>query len=181
MSAAAVKTIDGQAPGYSQYVIKPVTLVLDDVADSMTANIASSTNATPIAITTSGSHNLGTGNTVVISGHLTNTAANGTWTITKTGATTFTLDTSVGNGVGGATGTVAASGVYYEPPIRLLTATGAGNVVVTLHGSDTATSAQKVTLVIGAGDINDCQGLSSFAIRKVWLTSTTATGLKAFV
>ena len=67
--------------------------------------IASSTNATPIEITTATAHGYATGDTVIIGSHLVNTAANGTWTIIKTGASTFTLNTSVGNGVGGATGT----------------------------------------------------------------------------
>lgn len=67
--------------------------------------IVSSTNATPIVVTATG-HGLATGNQVIIANHLTNTAANGTWTIIVTGADTFSLTGSVGNGVGGATGTV---------------------------------------------------------------------------
>ncbi len=70
-----------------------------------TKSISSSTNATPIAITCT-SHGYSTGDTVVITGHSTNTNANGTWEITVTGANTFTLDGSAGNGVGGASGTV---------------------------------------------------------------------------
>ena len=69
-------------------------------------SIASSTNVSPIEITTSGAHGLATGAQVVIAGHLVNTNANGPWYIIKTGANTFTLTGSVGNGVGGATGTV---------------------------------------------------------------------------
>jgi len=71
------------------------------------ANIASSTNATPIVITTSVAlpASMVTGSQVVISGHLVNTAANGEWTITKTGASTFSLTGSTGNGVGAGTGT----------------------------------------------------------------------------
>lgn len=71
-----------------------------------TKNITSSTNATPISVTCS-AHGYSTGDTVVITGHATNTNANGTWEITVTGANTFTLDGSAGNGTGGATGTVA--------------------------------------------------------------------------
>lgn len=69
-------------------------------------NIASSTNASPIEITTAAPHNLVTGQQVVVAGHLINTAANGTWIIVVTGASTFTMTTSVGNGIGAATGTV---------------------------------------------------------------------------
>jgi hypothetical protein len=61
--------------------------------------ITSATNATPIQITSSG-HGLVTGQTVVVSGVTVNTAANGTWTITKVDANNFTLNGSVGNGVG---------------------------------------------------------------------------------
>lgn len=69
--------------------------------------IASSTNATPIEITMGAAHGYTTGQKVTIVGHATNTNANGSWDITVTGANTFTLDGSVGNGVGGATGTAA--------------------------------------------------------------------------
>ena len=70
-----------------------------------TKNIISSTNATPIAITCT-AHGYSTGDTVVVTGHSGNTNANRTWEITNTGANTFTLDNSVGNGEGGANGTV---------------------------------------------------------------------------
>jgi hypothetical protein len=72
--------------------------------------IESSTNATPIEVTMT-AHAFVTGDEVFIAGHTTNTQANGVWTVTKTGANTLTLDGSVGNGVGGATGTV-----YKEAP-----------------------------------------------------------------
>lgn len=64
--------------------------------------ITSSTFATPIEITTTLAHGLETGMQVVIAGHLTNTAANGTWTIIKIGANTFTLNTSIGTIIGTA-------------------------------------------------------------------------------
>lgn len=69
-----------------------------------TKNIVSSTNTTPIEITIP-THGYSTGNTIQIIGHTVNTNANGTWIITKIGDNTFSLDGSVGNGVGGATGT----------------------------------------------------------------------------
>lgn len=72
---------------------------------SPTVSIASSTNATPIAITTSAAHGYSTGDTVFICDHTTNTNANGTWEITVTSSTAFTLTGSTGNGVGGAAGT----------------------------------------------------------------------------
>lgn len=68
--------------------------------------ITSSTNAAPIEITKN-SHGYVTGDRITVNGHATNTAANGTWYVTRTGANTFTLDGSTGNGVGGATGAMA--------------------------------------------------------------------------
>jgi len=83
--------------------------------------IASSTDATPIAVTTSSSHGYSTGDHVTIRGHLTNVAANGTWTIIKTGTTTFTLTGSVGSGAGagGATGHVVRLQLTVDGPTGL--------------------------------------------------------------
>ncbi len=78
--------------------------------------IASSTNASPIEITTSGAHGLSTGDKVTINGHTTNTSANGSWTIIKVDATKFTLTDSVGVGIGGASGCVA----NFVDPINVL-------------------------------------------------------------
>lgn len=76
--------------------------------------IASSTNASPIQVTTSTAHGLNTGDSAFIVGHLVNTAANNTaanpsWTITRVSDTVFTLDGSTGNGVGVATGNVVGA------------------------------------------------------------------------
>lgn len=67
--------------------------------------ITSSTNASPISVQVTG-HGYTTGDVVTIRGHTVNTAANGSWTITVVDANNFTLNTSTGNGVGGATGHV---------------------------------------------------------------------------
>ena len=69
-----------------------------------TVSITSSTNATPIVVTKA-SHGLTTGDTVVVTGHTTNTNANGTWEVNVLTSSTFELAGSVGNGVGGASGT----------------------------------------------------------------------------
>jgi hypothetical protein len=72
--------------------------------------ISSSTNATPIVITTAVAHGFTTGDIVIITGHVTNTAANGIWAITAASGSVFSLTDPilgtnvVGNGVGGATG-----------------------------------------------------------------------------
>ncbi len=73
---------------------------------NLTIAISSSTNASPIAITTATAHGLSTGMQVNITGHLVNTAANGNWVVTVVDSTHFTLNTSTGNGVGSNTGTV---------------------------------------------------------------------------
>lgn len=79
-------------------------------------NIASSTNATPIVVTTAAPHGLNTNQAVIINGHLVNTAANGIRLAVVTGASTFALYTFAGAavagvGVGGATGTSQSLGL----------------------------------------------------------------------
>jgi hypothetical protein len=94
-------------------------------------NIASSTNATPIVVTTATSHNLTTGDQVTIKGHTVNTAANGTFLIVVTGATTYKLVGSVGVGVGGATGKAILSGIDFSQVLYLRSAaTGTFDVAV---------------------------------------------------
>lgn len=65
----------------------------------------SAAGTTPISMTLTG-HGYSTGDTVVITNHLGNTNANGTWEITVTGPNTFTLDGSTATGPGGTSGTV---------------------------------------------------------------------------
>lgn len=65
----------------------------------------------PIILTTNSPnfpHTWMTGQQVTVSGHTTNTNANGTWTITVTGPFTFALNGSVGNGVGSSGNVVLA-------------------------------------------------------------------------
>lgn len=69
------------------------------------ATIQSSTNATPIVITTAANHGYSTNDRVTIRNHQVNTNANGNWVIIVVSPTTFSLTASAGNGVGGATGT----------------------------------------------------------------------------
>lgn len=76
--------------------------------------IASSTNATPIVVTTSdpaassvaAANNFSTADTVLVQSHTTNTNANGVWPVSAVATNTVTLSAAVGNGVGGATGYV---------------------------------------------------------------------------
>ena len=102
--------------------------VLLDLGTASAGNIAivSSTAATPPVITT-GTHNLTSGDLVVISGHATNTVCNGYYKITVTSGTQFSLqrldgtNVGTGGGAGGATGTVqvlggasASTGKFYS-------------------------------------------------------------------
>ncbi len=86
------------------------TLLKMSTAAGKIALISSTTNASPIVVTTTGAHGYSTGDIVVIGGHATNTAANGTWKITAASGSVFSLTTlldgvnSTGNGVGAATG-----------------------------------------------------------------------------
>lgn len=89
------------------------TLLSMSVAAGKIALIASSTNASPISLTTSGAHGYAVGDIIVVGGHLINTSANGTFQCgTGTAGTTINLATkqdainSAGSGVGGATGWV---------------------------------------------------------------------------
>jgi hypothetical protein len=69
-------------------------------------NIASSTNTSPIAVTTSSPHGVETGESVMVHGHTGNTAANGAWRAIRSSANVLLLVGSTGSGVGGASGTV---------------------------------------------------------------------------
>jgi len=62
-------------------------------------SILDASNAAPIVITTRIPHNLVTGQSITVVGARGNTAANGTFTVTVSTSTTFSLDASVGNGV----------------------------------------------------------------------------------
>lgn len=84
----------------------------DATASSLVSlSVTGASNASPIVITAA-SHGLQTGMRVTISGVGGNTAANGTFTITKVSSNTFSLDGSTGNGAYTAGGTVKRTGLY---------------------------------------------------------------------
>lgn len=92
--------------------IDKVTTPITIAAVTIDATITNATNASPIVITVAGVHGLHNGQTgVVIAGVGGNTAANGTWTITRLTDATFSLNSSTGNGAytGGGTITGALS------------------------------------------------------------------------
>lgn len=99
-SSAVLANLDG----YLIRFIWPTVENLAIVAGSPVA-ISSSTNASPVVITTSAAHGYSTGAVVQIANHLVNTQANGNWTATVLTTTTFSIPV-VGNGVGTASGQV---------------------------------------------------------------------------
>jgi hypothetical protein len=100
----------------TQPLISASTGVLDvweGGPSGQTVTVSSSTDATPIVVTTATDHNLQTGDVVLIESHTTNTNANNVHSITRLSATTFSLQNRVtganvaGNGAGaGASGTL---------------------------------------------------------------------------
>jgi hypothetical protein len=72
---------------------------------NIAAGATSVTNATPIVITTAAAHGFSTGDTIFIDNVAGNKAANGFWTVTVTGASTFSLNGSHGNGARVQSGT----------------------------------------------------------------------------
>lgn len=131
-----------------------------------TKAIVSSTNATPIAMTVTG-HGFSTGDTIQVASHTTNTNANGVWEITVTGADTFTLDGSVGNGVGGAAGTVRN---INNSVVRL-----ASSLTANISDCETAwTASANVTATLGTTDFKENKGSASIAVAAAFTTGKAA-------
>jgi hypothetical protein len=76
-----------------------------------TGSVTGASNASPVVIT-SASHGLQTGQRVTVSGVGGNTAANGTFVVTRVDANTFSLDGSTGNGAYTSGGTWLVTGFY---------------------------------------------------------------------
>jgi len=124
--------------------------------------IQSSTNASPIVVT-SAAHGLVTGDTVEISGHTTNTFANGMWEVTKLTDDTYSLDGSTGNGVGGATGVgrnMSSCRVYLDTACTQKIAgcslqegawTASANVTATVNTSDYKGGYGSTSIAVAAG------------------------------
>jgi hypothetical protein len=110
--------VDGELISYEDATLTG-SFKYDLGAHGSAQSITGATNASPIQITVA-NHGLGTGETVVVAAVGGNTAANGTWVINVTGANTFTLNGSTGNGAytSGGTAAVAARlrrGVFGAP------------------------------------------------------------------
>jgi hypothetical protein len=83
----------------------PFALTSDTIA-TLSVQTTSGSGVSPIQVTTTTTNALTTGQTVVISGVVGNTAANGTFVITVINNTTFTLNGTTGNGTYVSGGTV---------------------------------------------------------------------------
>ena len=138
-----------------------------------TKSITSSTNASPIAITLA-SHGYATGDTVVVTGHTTNTNANGTWEIISVTSSTFSLTGSTGNGVGGASGTVRL-----RNNSRVIMASDTGVKNLASHGNvgsgRTAwTASANVTTSLNTTDFKEGDSSDSIAIGASFTTGLAA-------
>lgn len=108
-STGAIEVPDA-APTYRLY--GPSGILLNGTTTpALNGAVTDATNATPISIT-SEAHGLQTGSIVTVASVGGNTAANGTFQVTRTGANTFTLNGSVGNGAYTAGGTWQTTGLH---------------------------------------------------------------------
>lgn len=138
-----------------------------------TKSITSSTNASPIVITLA-SHGYATGDTVVVTGHTTNTNANGTWEIISVTSSTFSLTGSTGNGVGGASGTVRLrnnSRVVLANDIGVKNLASHGNVG---SGRTVWTASANVTTSLNTTDFKEGDSSDSIAIGASFTTGLAA-------
>ena len=138
-----------------------------------TKSITSSTNASPIVITLA-SHGYATGDTVVITGHTTNTNANGTWEIISVTSGTFSLTGSTGNGVGGATGTVRLrnnSRVVLASDIGVKNLASHGNAG---SGRTVWTASANVTTSLNTTDFKEGDSSDSIVIGASFTTGLAA-------
>lgn len=126
--------------------------------------ISSSTAVNPSVVTTGANHGYTTGDRVTIRGHATNTAINGSWTITVTGLTTFTVPVlGIGAGTGGSVvkltltidGPTGALNVYGNIQAETFTALGAATFYSSLTslGGATFTSANVTSSLRSLGPV----------------------------
>ncbi len=107
-----------------------------DLSGVVQVTVTGATNATPIAITTGTAHGFATGDHIIVDQVGGNTAANGLWTITVTGANTFTLDTSIGSGAYTSGGIATNRGLLYGLAINVEPRVDRGGLVSVQNGDD---------------------------------------------
>lgn len=120
--------------------------------------VSSSTDATPIVITTAGNHGFVTGQAVIIYGHTTNIAANGIYKITVLSPTTFSLqDYNTGANIVGS-GAGAGSGGVLLPAPKVIYTGDFKSIELQVDTSGTATLALGVAISEGRTQKNKALG-----------------------
>ena len=143
--------------------------------------ITAATNASPIVITATG-HGFATNDIITIAGVTGNTAANGTFTITKVDNDTFSLNSSTGNGAYVSGGT-ARSAYTITLPNGTLTSANIGYTIesalqwefITCAGT-VGTSGNAKTVVTAAGMTGSPKTIT-FAVTSGDTPTTVATNL----
>lgn len=115
---------------------------------SVGGSITGATNTSPITITTTSAHGLASGAQVYIANVLVNTAANGFWTATVTGANTITL--AAPNGLASSGNGVGTGGAVYTPQTYPFAADLAGRASSANPGS----IVQPITALVGVACSN---------------------------
>ena len=111
--------------------------------------ITSSTDATPIVITTTTNHGFITGELVMIYGHTTNIAANGIYKIKVTAVNKFSLhDQFTGANIAGSGGGAGAGGIVVPAP-TVISLAEFRNIVMQVSTSGTATTTLKIAGSLG--------------------------------
>jgi hypothetical protein len=162
-----------------------ITGVWTDGPLNATRAIVSSTNATPIVITLSDANWTllapAVGDTIIVNGHTTNTKANGVWELSAVSdaANTITLinadgTNSVGNGVGGASGTVRK---ITNCRVKLASALTTNIALCGNRGTKTNwTASANVTCTVNTTDYKEGGECQQIAIAAGF-----ATGLAAYI
>ena len=183
LSSSGSGVMTGTVYGYSRFLdsegrvssVSPISAPLDR-RGSLSGAVTGATNASPIVVTSS-SHGVTTGVKVHITGQQGNTAANGSWTVTRISDNTFSLDGSIGNGdwtaseppsLTSSTLTEGSPGVNEVQSLSFSTTPTAGTFTLSLDGektsslnyNDTAATIQSAIeglLGVGSGNV-DCAG-----------------------
>lgn len=129
-----------------------------------TVNITGATNVSSIVITTAG-HKWVTGQTVIIASVGGNTAANGTWVVTKISATQFSLNGTTGNGVYTSGGTASCD--YSNLQTALDTDAATGDVTFWLNQGETYTGTAS-TDAMRSGFILPTKSSTNWAVIRTW-------------
>jgi hypothetical protein len=117
------------------------SVVGSDAANVVSVAVSNATNATPIVLTTA-THGFATGDTIAVYDVGGNTAANGLWLITVLSSTSFSLNSSVGNGAYTSGGTATNRSVLYgfsstiSPSVARGGMTGSGGLGSIVNGDD---------------------------------------------